>query len=136
MNSSANQISPIGHRRDAPSRVADFSNRQVFPDVLEFVVDLPPPGRNMPSTPLLTQGGMLGRSGAGIGSVSAFSRIAPAIREERSADPAGIFQKAVETIRKAVINAVWMQFQAFIKNLPRQSMIGCLCRNRFCNSGI
>jgi hypothetical protein len=24
-----------------------------------------------------------------------------------------------------------MQFQAFIKNLPRRTMIGCLCRNRF-----
>lgn len=36
-------------------------------------------------------------------------------------------------MRKAVINAVWMQFQAFIKNLSQPPMIGCLCRNRFAN---
>src|ERR1700726_1041971 len=64
MNSSANQISPISHRRDTPSRVANFSNRQVLPDVLEFVLDRPPPpGRNMPSTDRVTQGGKLGISG-------------------------------------------------------------------------
>ena len=45
--------------------------------------------------------------------------------------PPGDCRKAVQVIRKAVINAVWMQFQAFIKNLPRRTMIGCLCRNRF-----
>jgi hypothetical protein len=36
------------------------------------------------------------------------------------------YRKAVQIIRKAVINAVWMRFQAFIKNLPGQSMVGCL----------
>jgi hypothetical protein len=44
---------------------------------------------------------------------------------------AGAFRKAVETTGKAVVNAVWMQFQAFIKNLSRRPMVGCLCRNRF-----
>src|SRR6202034_1575792 len=78
----------------------------------------------MPSTPRVTQGGKLGRSGAGIGPVSAFSRIAHAVGKERSAGPAGRLSKAVAAIRKAVVNAVWMQFQAFIKNFPRRPMVG------------
>src|SRR4030081_2804794 len=61
MNSSAKQCSPINHRCEVPSHVADFFlTSQVLPDVLEPVPDLPPPRRNMPSTVGIRQGGKLG----------------------------------------------------------------------------
>src|ERR1700716_2973679 len=47
--------------REVPSRAANFSLfGQAPPDVLETVPDLPPPGRNMPSTAGIRQGGKLG----------------------------------------------------------------------------
>jgi hypothetical protein len=62
MNSSANQISPISHRREALSRPAEFlPTWQVFPDTSGIPVPgRPPPAGNMPSTAWITQGGMLG----------------------------------------------------------------------------
>src|SRR3954447_8168093 len=44
----------------SPSRVANFPDQQVLPDVLKTVPDLPPPRRNMPSTAPIRQGGKLG----------------------------------------------------------------------------
>jgi hypothetical protein len=137
MNSSANQISPISHRRDAPSRVANFSNRQVLLDVLEFVLDRPPPpGRNMPSTGRVTQGGKLGISGREHQPVSAISRMAHAVGKARSAGLAGRVLSFVQVIRKAVINAVSMQSWGFIKNFRLRSMVGCFALKSDCSLGI
>jgi hypothetical protein len=61
MNSSAKQTSPISRACEVPRARPIFSLfGQALPDVLETVPDLPPPGRNMPSTAGITQGGKLG----------------------------------------------------------------------------
>src|SRR5712672_2889125 len=63
MNSSAKQTSPksaaLAKSRRARPIFSLFG--QALPDVLETVPDLPPPGRNMPSTAAIRQGGKLDR---------------------------------------------------------------------------
>jgi hypothetical protein len=61
MNSSAKQTSPNQPRlaKSRPRAADFFLFRQAIPDVLETVPDLPPPGRNMPSTAAIRQGGKL-----------------------------------------------------------------------------
>src|SRR6266567_9265654 len=65
MNSSAKQTSPNQPRLRSPvARGQFFLFGQALPDVLETVPDLPPPGRNMPSTAGIRQGGKLGTGAA------------------------------------------------------------------------
>src|SRR4051794_16156392 len=61
MKSSAKRTSPKSAAlREVPSRAADlFLYGQALPDVLETVPNPPPPGRNMPSTAAIRQGGKL-----------------------------------------------------------------------------
>src|SRR5207253_1536229 len=62
MNSSAKQTSPISHRREVHSRVADYSfHRLVLPDVLERLRTGRLRGRNMPSSEPVRQGGKTAR---------------------------------------------------------------------------
>jgi hypothetical protein len=109
-----------------PIAVANFSNRQVLLDALEFVVDRPPPGRNMPSTALLTQGGKLGISGREHRLFSAISRIAHAVGKARSADLARRFRNFVQAILKAAVNAVPTQSRGLIKIFRLRSILGRL----------
>jgi hypothetical protein len=59
MNSSANQISPVSHRRDLISRVAIFQKPAGSPKTPWKIPSGPPPVANMPSTGRFAQGGKL-----------------------------------------------------------------------------
>jgi hypothetical protein len=122
MNSSANQISPISHRREALSRLAEFlPTRQVFPDTSGSPVPgRPPPAGNMPSTAWVTQGGMLG--------IGQSDRDADSPIVEWHRPPmnrfAGGGRWSRRAARKAAINGVSTQSGIFTKNLRLRPMLG------------
>src|SRR5258708_4842389 len=79
MNSSANQIPPVSHRREVGFAGLKFPDRQVLPSYLgNPVPDRPPPNANMPLTARFTQGGKLGIRRGRHGRGFAISRIAEA----------------------------------------------------------
>jgi hypothetical protein len=127
MNSSANQISPISHRREALSRPAEFlPTWQVFPDALvPRCLGKPRPrpaasGRNMPSTARITQGGMLG--------IGQSERVADSPIVEWHLRPINRFAGGCRWPRRAVlkaaINGVSRQSGIFTKNLRLRPMLG------------
>src|SRR5450631_3669103 len=121
MNSSANQISPISHRRDVPSRVAKFlPTWQVFPDAFGKSRPRPPPAGNMPSTACFTQGGMLG--------IGPSERLADSPIVELHKRPINRFAGGCRRPRraawKAAINGVSTQSCVFTKNLRLRPMLG------------
>src|SRR5882672_3164680 len=128
MNSSAKQTSPISPRRDVPSRVANFSLfGQALPDVLETVPDLPPPGRNMPSTAGIRQGGKLGTGAAPVPvpNPPLVEWRKPAIGGSPGALP------ALPAHRKGTVNGVLLQSGLFIEYYRPERIIA-----RFRQAGI
>src|SRR5271170_416593 len=114
MNSSANQISPVGQSlREVPPRVTICSD----PAGSLPGPDRPPPGRNMPSRRASVQGGKLTHGRA----ASAKSRIAlralSAVRRR--------FWRPFLAARKATVNGVCMRAYSFIKNLGLKPKLGC-----------
>ena len=104
-----------------PSRMADFYFGGLSRTPWN-VPDLPPPGRNMPSSRRIRQGGKHGRCDAGAALPSPLVEYRPARRARPAAGP------AVRARRKAFVNAVLLPPRTFIENFRLRRM---LCRFAF-----
>jgi hypothetical protein len=115
MNSSANQIPPTVIAAKPASRMTNSCHRQVLPDALENPApDVPPPGRNMPSTARFTQGGKLAIHGAQPQAPGAPLVDLPGNRIDWSA---AAFSRSAQAAPKAAINGVWTRSRVFIEYL-------------------